>query len=247
MITVYQYPRLLGIPNMSPFCLKLEAWLRMVDIKYDIREVADPRKGPKGKLPFIKDDEIVVADTSMIIDYLKKKHSIQIDDHLTLSERAVALAFERMLDEHLYWALLYNRWVDDNWVKTKEALFSTLPVVLKGIVPAVAQKNIKSELDGHGMGRHSRDEVYERANQDLKALTDFLADKPYLMGDQPSTVDATLYAYLCNILEVPLRSPMKDYLNKCKNIRAYNERMGAQLFPEFFRQDESEEAWLTER
>lgn len=54
MITVFQYPRLLGIPNMSPFCLKLEAWLRMVGIKYDIREVADPRKGPKGKLHLLR-------------------------------------------------------------------------------------------------------------------------------------------------------------------------------------------------
>lgn len=247
MIMVYQFPRLLGVPNMSPFCLKLEAWLRMVGLKYDIREVVDPRKGPKGKLPYIKDDEQVVADSSMIIDYLKKQYSINIDLHLSLSDRAVALAFERMLDEHLYWALLYNRWVDDNWVKTKEAFFSTLPVVLKGIVPAVAQKNIKSELDGHGMGRHSREEVYERANQDLKALTDFLGDKPYLMGDKPSTVDATLYAYLCNILDVPLRSPMKDYLLKCKNLVAYNRRMREQLFPEFFKQGDCDEVLLIDR
>lgn len=247
MITVYQYPRLLGIPNMSPFCLKLEAWLRMTGIKYDIREVADPRKGPKGKLPFIRDDELELSDTCLIIDYLNKQHNLQIDDHLSPSDRAVALAFERMLSEHLYWALLYNRWVDDNWAKIKDAFFATLPSVLRGVVPVIAQKNIKNELDGHGMGRHSRDEIYEFANQDLKAISDFLADKPYLMGDQISTVDATLYAFLCNILDVHLRSPMKDYLHKCKNLVAYNERVGQQLFPEFFQQDENDEAWLTER
>ncbi|WP_250656384.1 glutathione S-transferase family protein [Alkalimarinus coralli] len=232
---------------MSPFCLKLETWLRMVEIKYDIREVTDPRKGPKGKLPFIRDDEVEVADTSLIIDYLKKQNSIQIDDHLSPADRAVALAFERMMDEHLYWAILYNRWVDDNWVKTKDAFFSTLPTLVRGIVPVVAQKNIKNELDGHGMGRHSRDEIYEFANRDLKAISDFLGDKPYLMGDKPSTVDATLYAFVCNIIDVPLRSPMKDYLHKCHNLVKYNQRMGGQLFPEFFKRDENEEAWLTDR
>ena len=110
----------------------------------------------------------------------------------------------------------------------------------------MAQKNVKSQLDGHGMGRQSRNEIYEMANQDLKAVADFLADKPYLMGNQPSSVDASLFAFLCNILNVPLRSPMKDYVLKCDNLVRYNKRMGQQFFPEFFKQEESDEAWLTE-
>jgi glutathione S-transferase len=98
MITLYQFPRFLGVPNMSPFCLKLEAWLRMAELKYDIREVTDPRKGPKGKLPYIRDNETKVADSAIIIDYLKKTYGVQLYIHLSLSDRAVARAFEKMLE-----------------------------------------------------------------------------------------------------------------------------------------------------
>ncbi len=245
MITFYQFPRLLGVPNMSPFCLKLETWLRMAELKYDIHEVADPRKAPKGKLPYINDDGTVIADTALIIDYLKKQYSVTLDQHLSVTDRAVAHAFGIMLEDHLYWALMYNRWVDENWPKVRDTFFSALPAVIKSVVPLMAQKNMKDALDGHGMGRHSRDEIYEMANQDLKAVADYLADKPYLMGDQPCTVDATLFSFLCNIVDVPLRSPMKEYLLKCDNLKRYKERIGLQLFPEFFRHEHEDEAWIT--
>lgn len=246
MITLFQFPRLLGVPNMSPFCLKLEAWLRMVELKYDIREITDPRKGPKGKLPYIRDNDTTVADSALAIDHLKKAYKVQIDSHLSLADQAISRGFDKMLEEHLYWALIYNRWIDDNWTKVREACFCTLPALVRTFVPALAQKNMKDALDGNGIGRHSRDEIYEMANKDLKAISDFLADKPYLMGDKPSSIDATLFAFLCNIINVPLRSPMKDYAHKSNNLMRYNERMGQQLFPEFFKDEEGDEAWLTE-
>ena len=246
MITLYQFPRLLGVPNMSPFCLKLEAWLRMAGLKYDIREVTDPRKSPKGKLPYICDNDTTVADSAIAIEHLNKAYGIHMDGHLSLAERAVSRAFEKMLEEHLYWALIYNRWVDENWTKVREACFSTLPALVRSFVPALAQKNMKNALEGNGIGRHSRDEIYEMANKDLKAITDFLAEKPYLMGDKPSSVDATLFAFLCNIINVPLRSPMKDYVHKSDNLMRYNQRMGRQLFPEFYKDEENDEAWITE-
>ncbi len=246
MITLYQFPRLLGVPNMSPFCLKLEAWLRMVELKYDIREISDPRKGPKGKLPYIRDNDITVADSALAIEHLKKTYKIHIDSHLSLAEQAIARGFEKMLEEHLYWALIYNRWIDENWIKVREACFSTLPALVRTLVPALAQKNMKNALDGNGLGRHSRDEIYEMANKDLKAISDFLANKPFLMGDKPSSIDAALYAFLCNIINVPLRSPMKDYVHKSNNLMRYNERLGQTLFPEFFKDEEPDEAWLTE-
>ena len=218
----------------------------MAELKYDIREVTDPRKSPKGKLPYIRDNDTTVADSSIAIDYLNKTYGINMDSHLSLADRAVARAFEKMLEEHLYWALIYNRWVDENWNKVRDVCFSTLPALIRSIVPALAQKNMKDALDGNGIGRHSRDEIYEMANKDLKAITDFLADKPYLMGDKPSSVDATLFAFLCNIIDVPLRSPMKDYAYKSSKLMCYNQRMGQQLFPEFFKDEENDEAWLTE-
>jgi hypothetical protein len=51
-IKLFQFPRMLGVPNVSPFCCKLETWLRIAQLPYEVVETRDPRKGPKGKLPF---------------------------------------------------------------------------------------------------------------------------------------------------------------------------------------------------
>jgi hypothetical protein len=47
-IKLFQFPRMLGVPNLSPFCCKLETWPRIAGIPYEIVDTADPRKGPKG-------------------------------------------------------------------------------------------------------------------------------------------------------------------------------------------------------
>jgi hypothetical protein len=36
MVVLHQYPRGLRAPNLSPFAVKLETWLRMADIPYQV-------------------------------------------------------------------------------------------------------------------------------------------------------------------------------------------------------------------
>lgn len=36
VVYVYQYPRAAVIPSLSPFSLKLETWLRMADVNYEV-------------------------------------------------------------------------------------------------------------------------------------------------------------------------------------------------------------------
>ena len=54
-VVVVQFPDLWG-RNVSPFGLKLEAWLRLADIPYTVEPSTDLGKAPKGKLPYIRDD-----------------------------------------------------------------------------------------------------------------------------------------------------------------------------------------------
>ena len=53
-VKLYQFPSAWGLPNPSPFCMKLEVFLRLAEIPYEIVTWPDPRKAPKGKLPFIE-------------------------------------------------------------------------------------------------------------------------------------------------------------------------------------------------
>jgi hypothetical protein len=53
----------------------------------------------------------------------------------------------------------------------------------------------------YGIGRHSHEEISQIICADFQALLDFLADKPFLMGDQRATLDATAYGYIGNFMQ----------------------------------------------
>ena len=234
MITLHQYPRLMGVPNSSPFCLKLETWLKMAEIPYDVHELGDPRGTPKGKLPYITHDGVDIADSALAIQYLQKNFQVNLDAALTPKDKGIAHAVSVMLEEHLYWAVAYNRWLGDNWPKLKRHFFSALPPIVNKIVPGFIQKRVKSDLEGQGMGRHTEEDIYGLALKDLQSVVDILGDQHYLMGDQPCTADATVFAFLCNIVNVPLASPLKEFVQRSPSLMAYNQRMGERYFPEFF-------------
>lgn len=49
---------------------------------------------------------------------------------------------------------------------------------------------------GHGIGLHSREEIEKLTLADLHVLSDILGDKAYLLGNQPSEWDATVFGHL---------------------------------------------------
>ncbi|MEI6802667.1 MAG: glutathione S-transferase family protein [Burkholderiales bacterium] len=234
MIKLYQFAPALGLPNASPFCMKIETYLRMAQLPYETPTFSMRRLGgaPKGKMPYIEDGARVVADSSFIIDYLKTTYGDPLDGWLGAEQRAVALAFQRMLEENLYWAVVYTRWIEpQGWALTRESFFGQMPAPLKWIVPPLARRGIARELHGQGMGRHSAQEIHAIGMRDLTALADFLGDKRYMMGDAPCSLDAVAYAFLANLLWVPLESALKLHARKFPQFAAYCERMRSQYYP----------------
>ena len=107
-IKLFQFPRRLGVPNLSPFCCKLETWLHIVDIPYEVVDTPDPRKGPKGKLPFIEDAGVRIADSSMIVDHLVRTRGVNPDTRLSETQRATAVLVQRTLEEHYAFIVAYT-------------------------------------------------------------------------------------------------------------------------------------------
>jgi glutathione S-transferase len=231
MIKVHQFAPALGLPNASPFCMKLETWLRMAGLPFELVNDGNVMKAPKGKLPYIEDGDTVLADTHFIIDYLKTRYGDPLDAGMTATDRALATAFERLLEEDLYWALVHSRWImDDGWPKTRAAFFGGLSPPLRWILPPLARRGLRAELRGHGMGRHSADEIFQIGCRDVSALADFLADKPYMLGDQPRSLDATAHAFLANLLWAPVDSPLQRHARARPELEAYCQRMKTRYF-----------------
>ena len=96
MIVLHQFAPAFGLPNASPFCMKVETWLRIAGLPFTLDNRASPLKAPKGKLPYIDDDGETVADSGMIIANLVRKHGVDPDAKLDAHQRAVATAFTRL-------------------------------------------------------------------------------------------------------------------------------------------------------
>jgi glutathione S-transferase len=71
MITLHQFGPAFGLPNASPFCMKLETWLRMAGLPYRAPEMRLSALGraPKGKMPYIIDGDKTISDSTFVIDY----------------------------------------------------------------------------------------------------------------------------------------------------------------------------------
>ena len=225
-ITLYQFPTAFGLPNASPFCMKLETYLRMAGIVYTSRYGMYQLRAPKKKLPYIDDDGRIVADSHLIIDYLKATYGDALDAALTPGERARGTAILRLLEDSLYWVLLYARWIDPaGWPLTRRAFFGALPAPLIWFVPLLARRSMAQQLHAQGTGRHQPLEIYGIASADIAALSQLLGDAPYFLGAEPSSVDAAAYAFLANILDVPLDTPLQRAARAHANLAAYCARM----------------------
>ncbi len=233
MITLYQFPKFFDLPNLSPFCVKVECFLRMTKLEYTIAPVSDARKAPKGKCPYIEDDGRLIADSEMILDYLENKYQVNLDATLSSEQKALSRAIQAMLDERFYWSAVYSRWHDDrNWPQVSKLFFGDMPFPLNKIIPIVARKQIKSQMYGHGMGRHSEDEIYAIGQADIVAIADILGDKQFIHGNQPTRIDACVFSYIINFIVPPFTSPLSDEVQKHSNLIDYNQRMISTYFPE---------------
>lgn len=228
MIKLFQFEPAFGLPNASPFCMKVETYLRMAGLPFEIApsSLADFKNAPKGKMPYIQDQGQYLADSSFIVEHLKKRYGNALDDWLGTEQAAVALAFQRMMEENLYWVAVYIRWVEPaGWALTQQAFFGKLPVPVKWLLPPLARRGMLKQLHGHGMGRHSQQEVYAIGRRDITALAEFLGDKAYFMGAQPCSLDAVAYAFLANLIWPPVESTLKQHALQYPQLPAYCERM----------------------
>ena len=127
MITLYGFGAGFGLPEISPFVTKTEVQLRMAGLAYR-KERAMPPASPKGQLPFIEDEAERIGDSTFIRAHLEGKYGFDFDAPLSLQQRAQAWAFERMIEHHVYWALVGARWVDpENFAKGPALFFDRVP------------------------------------------------------------------------------------------------------------------------
>ncbi|MEJ2794186.1 glutathione S-transferase family protein [Iodobacter sp. LRB] len=232
MMTLYTFGPAFGLPDMSPFVTKTELLLKMAGCDYRC-QTGGYAKAPKGKMPYLHTGDAVIDDSTLIRFYLEQSHQINFDAALSPAERGIAWAFEKMLEEHLYYISLRDRWaIDANFNKGPRKIFKRIPALIRGFVIWKVRRKMNTKLRIQGIALHKEADIIQLAKKDLDALADFLADKTYLMGDTLCAADATVYAFMRSALCPLFDSATHEYALSKPNLIAYCDRISKKFYPE---------------
>ncbi len=207
MITVYGYTPAWGLPDISPYVTKLVNYMTFAGLDYtwkpqDLARLDED--SPFGKLPYIVDEDgTKVGDSNRIIIYLKHEYGDPLDGDQSPAEAAQALAFNRLVEEHLYWSgVIQPRW------RYEDDFEIYIPYIVQGadVGPELRaalmafRDRILEEFNGQGMGRRPDDEVL-------------------------TSVDASVYSTIRHITDSPWDWPGRDYARSQANLVAYTDRI----------------------
>lgn len=232
MITLYTFGPKFGLPDPSPFVTKTLVQIKLSGLPFEV-DTRGFRKAPKGKLPYIKDGDRIIADSTMIERHLAAAHGIDLDKGLDAEQRAIGWAFAKMCEEHLYWAIVHFRWrVKENFDIGPRHFFDEAPALVRPLVIAMIRRSVKRTLHGQGFGRHTNDEIAALAARDLDAIAAFLGSKDFLFGSEPHSADATVFASVISALCPLFATPARAHALSHANLVAYAERGMRRWFPE---------------
>jgi glutathione S-transferase len=231
MITLYAFGPAWGLPDPSPFVTKVMVLLKMAGLPFETDNKGF-RKAPRGKLPYIRDGEEIVADSTLIRFHLEKRYNTDFDRGLDAEQRGIAWAAEKLCEDHLYWLAVQERWLDgDNFERGPARFFDAAPAPVRPLIKTMVRRRIRSNLHAQGIGRYTAQERAMLADRAFASLSGIMGDKPYLMGESPCGADASVYSTivgtLCPVFESTARPRAEAYPNLC----AYAKRLTQQFFP----------------
>lgn len=226
MIKLCTFPETFGLRNVSPFCLKVEMALTHLGLDYEIIEESDPRKSPKGKLPYIIMNGETIADSELILERLDQAHGGALFGQLSDEEYARGYAFTRLIEDHLYWLVVASRWLDDAWFPNVVAgFFGNLPGLIRPIASKIARKQVLKTLDLHGLGRHNLDEQADFARRDLRALGRALKSHPFIAGERLTAFDFAVAGLLSGMYDQKPETWINPIADEFPELREYAERV----------------------
>lgn len=224
MITLLTYKPAFGQSAASPFCVKAIWLLNLSGQEWQREDLADPRQMPHSKLPAIRVEDRIIADSDNVRSYLEAQGA-QFDAGLSDMEKATSRAFIRMAEDHLYFHIVLDRWADDEvWPTIRDTYFDVVPRPLRRIVTNKMRRACLQGMDRQGLGRFTPAQRLERVEADLSAITTRLWHGSFLFGDQPTAADASVGAMLAAMRATPGKTLLKTRIDEDEILCRYIDR-----------------------
>jgi len=230
-VILHQPPRGLQIVNLSPFCVKLETYLRMAKIDHEV-DTSDALFGPSRKFPWISLNGQHYTDTEFIIAHLGKKFDKSFGKSYSKEQLAVATAVRIMLEEHfLFGGVALWRYCLEGRHRLSE-MMKLNPAI--SIWFRLYNRYISTMCYYQGIGRRSPAEIQTLMTRDLEVVSELLGNKNFFLGNEPCEADCAIFAFTSQTMWGLPGSPYEKIVNeRFTNIRDYSIRMKELYFPDW--------------
>ena len=129
--------------------------------------------------------------------------------------------------------MIYPRWVKtDHHPFIAKTYFGNIPGFIRMPLFRLIAKSVSKAAMGHGIARHTDDEIYALGLDDVKTVETVLGKKKFILGAQPAEVDATVYAFLHGMSADVFPTPIQSYIVNSKPLSDYIARMDKAVFKE---------------
>lgn len=231
MVILYGAKPMWGLPDPSPFVTKAELLLKMAGIAHE-RKFGDFKKAPKGKFPWIDDDGTLVPDSTLIRLHIERTRGFDFDKGLSKEEAGVLWGFEKLCEDHLYFMLVSQRWVDDaNFERGPRQFFQMIPAPLRPIMIPLIRRGVRKALHGQGFGRYTAAEGRLLAARAFGALNAWIETRDFFGGKEPVGADASIFATVQGALCPLFDGFFREEAEKFPALKAYVARMEARFYP----------------
>jgi len=221
----WNFPTPHGLPAVS----KLITFLEYTKIDYIIDDTM-PKHFYTTKSPWITYKNQHLTDSNLIIEWISNQSEfdkINIDSHLNKSQLAVLIAFKSMIENDLYFIIIWRRFCLDNNINTYLKLITNdrFPSWILSIICKIMKRKQKEKAWAQGIARFKADEIYKKHYEIIESIFDFMGDKKFMFGDKLTTLDLSIYGHiggmyqLCNVMtwsgskNIPSKMPFTNEIN----------------------------------
>lgn len=235
MITLYCFGPVDTLTDFSPYCAKVAMWLDMSGLEYR-RSFMPPNKTPNKKLPAVKDGGELMIESTRIIATLDERYGLGFDADLSDAQLAHRDELHALLDDRLYIMALRSRWKEQSeWGHQSRSLteFFTknkVPRLLQPVLKYVTRRGAVAQVNAHPVGKLSVRDYIEQSHEVFQKLDQTVSGEGFVFGDKPTSIDATLAAFLEGCIDYPPTGEFAKAANQYPALRAYVTRFKERVY-----------------
>lgn len=225
MLTLLTFPAAFGQFSASPFCVKAAYMLHLSGQNWQRADLLDPRKMPHRKLPVLRTPSGLLPDSEDIRIWLEAQGA-NFDAGLSDVQKGQSRALTRMAEDHLYFQIVQDRWGnDDVWPILRDLFFGEVPRLIRRPVTNAVRKSVQKGLDLQGVSRFTPQERLDRVERDLEAISAFLWQSPFLLGEKPTSADLSVAPMLAAMGATPAKTALQQRLANDPLLTRYIDRV----------------------